>query len=219
MNQDLTLYYKERAKEYDKVYSIPEEQNDLVKATEIFQKLFFQKHVLEIACGTGYWTEQISKSATSIFATDINESVIEIAKSRKIFENVVFEVADMYSLTPKAKYDALFGGFIWSHILLQDLDDFLDKITGFLKPNATVAFIDSKQVEGSSHSIKGISKTDEQGNTYQTRNLENGANHLVLKNFPSQEFLIQKLTKFSKHINYIDLEYYWIVFYKLDHKE
>jgi demethylmenaquinone methyltransferase/2-methoxy-6-polyprenyl-1,4-benzoquinol methylase len=216
MNQDLASYYRERAKEYDKVYLIPEEQGDLVKATEIFQRLFSQKQVLEIACGTGYWTEQISKTATSILATDVNESVIEIARSRKLSKNVVFEVADMYSLTPKAKYDALFGGFIWSHILLQDLDNFLYKITGFLKPNATVAFIDSKLAEGSSHSIKRIAKTDEQGNTYQIRNLEDSTTHLVLKNFPSREFLNQKLSRFSKHVNYIDLEYYWIVFYKLD---
>jgi len=216
MNRDLTSYYKDRAKEYDKVYLIPEEQDDLVKATEILQRLFSQKQVLEIACGTGYWTEQISKSATSIVATDVNESVIEIARNRKLLKNVVFEVADMYSLTPKARFDALFGGFIWSHILLQDLDDFLYKITYFLKPNATVAFIDSKPVEGSSHSIKSITKTDEQGNTYQTRTLENGTSHLVLKNFPSREFLHQKLSRFSKHVNYIDLEYYWIVSYKLD---
>ena len=217
MNRDLTSYYKDRAKEYDKVYLIPEEQDDLVKATEILQRLFSQKQVLEIACGTGYWTEQISKSATSIVATDVNESVIEIARNRKLLKNVVFEVADMYSLTPKARFDTLFGGFIWSHILLQDLDDFLYKITYFLKPNATVAFIDSKLVEGSSHSIKSITTTDDQGNTYQKRILENGTTHLVLKNFPSQEFLIQKLARFSKHVNYIDLEHYWIVYYKLDH--
>src|SRR5262245_61706148 len=119
MNQDLTSYYRDRAKEYDKVYLIPDEQEDLIKATEIFQELFPNKTVLEIACGTGYWTEQISKVATSIFATDINESVIEIAKARKNFDNVIFEVADIFSLKTETKYDALFGGFIWSHILLQ----------------------------------------------------------------------------------------------------
>lgn len=215
MNQDLTSYYKHRAKEYDKVYLIPEEQEDLVKATKIFQELFSKKAVLEIACGTGYWTEQISGAATSIFATDVNASVIEIAKSRKEFDNIIFEVADMYTLAPGMKYDALFGGFIWSHILLQDLDDFFLKFINFLKPNSIIAFIDSKQVKGKYHDVKSIAKIDEQGNTYQARRLEDGTTHLVLKNFPSKEFLVHKLSKIATDIIYTDLEHYWIVCCKL----
>ena len=215
MNQDLISYYNDRAKEYNKVYLIPEEQNDLIKATKIFQDLFFQKTVLEIACGTGYWTDHISKSASSILAIDINESVIKIAKSIKNFENVVFEVADMYNLKTKSKYSSLFGGFIWSHILLQDIDNFIDKSLFFLEPNATLVFIDSKQLKGTNHDINKITKTDEQGNTYQTRILENGTHHLVLKNFPTQEFLLEKLSKFSTDIKYIDLDHYWIVTCKI----
>lgn len=211
MNQDLTSYYNYRAKEYDRVYLIPEEQDDLVKATAIFQQLFRQKQVLEIACGTGYWTEQIAATAFSILATDINASVVEIAKNRKQFDNVVFEVADMYSLSPKPTFNALFGGFIWSHILLQDLDIFLRKVVSFLQPGTTIAFIDSKPVENTLHSKKNITKTDEQGNTYQTRTLDDGTAHLVLKNFPTKEFLIQKLSPFSKQVEFIDLDNYWIV--------
>lgn len=211
MNQDLISYYKDRAKEYDKVYSIPEEQEDLANATKIFKELFSKKAVLEIACGTGYWTEQIAKTATSIVATDINEAVIEIARSRKNFDNVIFEVADMYTFATVTKFDALFGGFIWSHILLQDLDGFLRKVTSFLQPNGTIAFIDSKQIEGGVHNNKSIIKIDGHGNTYQARTLEDGTSHVVLKNFPSQEFLVQTLSKFSTGIQYIDLEYYWIV--------
>lgn len=215
MNQDLISYYRDRAAEYDRVYLIPEEQQDLAEATKIFQKLFSGKKVLEIACGTGYWTAQISKSATSVFATDINQTVIEIAQSRKNYENVVFEVADMYSLITESKYDALFGGFIWSHILVQNLDVFLYKIKGLLQLNGIIAFIDSRQVKGGSHDIRSITQADEHGNTYQKRHLENGTTHLVLKNFPSHEFLVEKLSKFTVDITYFDLEYYWIVVCKL----
>jgi len=215
MNQDLATYYNDRAKEYDKVYLIPEEQEDLAKATEIFQKLFYKKTVLEIACGTGYWTEQIAGSAASILATDVNESVIEIAKNRNNSDNVSFKVADMHTLTVDKTYDALFGGFIWSHILLEELDNFLQKIRSFIKPGGTIAFMDSKQVKGGVHGDKSIAKTDEQGNTYQARELENGMAYLVLKNFPSQEFLFQKLSRLATDINYIDMEHYWIVIGKL----
>lgn len=210
MNQNLISYYKDRAKEYEKVYQNPAEQEDLQTAEKIFQDLFAQKTVLEIACGTGYWTERIAETATSIYATDINESVIEIAKERQK-SNISFAVADMFDFTPDEKFDGVFGGFIWSHILLEDLDKFLEKVKSFLKPSGTIVFIDGKAVEGTNHDIKNITKTDEHGNTFQTRKLENGTTHLVLKNFPSKEFLIEKLSSVAMEINFTSLKYYWIV--------
>ena len=48
MNQDLISYYKERAREYDQVYSIHEKQADLLAAIQLFQVLVSNKTVLEI---------------------------------------------------------------------------------------------------------------------------------------------------------------------------
>ena len=76
MNRDIIAYYHHRAGEYDKVYLNPAEQSDLLEATKFFQDIFYRKDVLEIACGTGYWTERIAKVANSVYATDINQSVI-----------------------------------------------------------------------------------------------------------------------------------------------
>lgn len=210
MNQDLSTYYNDRAREYDKVYEIPDEQEDLIKSAVLFQNIFADKSVLEIACGTGYWTEKISKTANSIFATDINEIVIDIARTRKFNSNVVFQVADMNCLSIDKKFDGLFGGFIWSHILLQDLDNFLLRLKGLLNENAKIAFIDSKQVEGTNHDRKRITRIDQYGNTFQTRTLENGTTHEVLKNFPSKQFLTDKLLQISTEVEIIELEHYWI---------
>jgi len=216
MNQDLIAYYNERAKEYEKVYLNPAEQGDLQKAEQIFKELFAQKTVLEIACGTGWWTERIAQTATSILATDVNESVIEIAKQKQMPENVTFAVADMFDFATDEKFDSVFAGFIWSHILLQDLDRFLDKVKSFLKPNGTFVLIDGNAVTGTNHDLKNIAETDEHGNTFQTRKLENGTSHLVLKNFPTREFLYQKLSSIADDINFINLEYYWTVNCKLN---
>ncbi|HPG09636.1 MAG TPA: class I SAM-dependent methyltransferase [Saprospiraceae bacterium] len=210
MNQDLSTYYNDRAREYDKVYEIPDEQEDLIKSAVLFQNIFADKSVLEIACGTGYWTEKISKTANSIFATDINEIVIDIARTRKFNSNVVFQVADMNCLSIDKKFDGLFGGFIWSHILLQDLDNFLLRLKDLLNENAKIAFIDSKQVEGTNHDRKRITRIDQYGNTFQTRTLENGTTHEVLKNFPSKQFLTDKLLQISTEVEIIELEHYWI---------
>ena len=96
MKQDLKSYYDERANEYDKVYLNPKEQEDLEQAMKIFQNLFLNKTVLEFACGTGYWTEKIGKTAKSIYATDVNKSVIKIAEEKRKLNNITYKVADMY---------------------------------------------------------------------------------------------------------------------------
>ena len=211
MNNDLISYYNDRAKEYEKIYSKPERQTDLQKATTILQLLFSGKTVLEIACGTGYWTEKIADTATSVHATDINESVIAIAKSKHYRTDVTFELADFYNLASDTKFETAFGGFIWSHILLQDLDQFIDNIKRFVAPDGAVVFMDNNYVQGSNHPV---AKTDERGNTYQIRKLENGTSHSVLKNFPTEEFVVNKLSRVASEINFVNLPHYWIVSFK-----
>lgn len=212
MNQDLITYYRERAHEYDKVYHNPPEQGDLQEASRIFQTLFAQKMVLEIACGTGYWTEQIAATAAAVDATDANEAMLQIARARPVKGNVRFAVADMYTLTPGKKYDAVFGGFIWSHIPVQDLDGLMDRLAGCLQPDGLLVFIDSNIVKNTPHDAKKIANTDINGNTYQERTLDNGDAYLVLKNFPDEAFLVERLARVGAEVTVLRLEYYWIAY-------
>jgi SAM-dependent methyltransferase len=208
MNRDLVLYYKERAKEYENIYTKPERQCDLIYAKDILQSLFCEKDILEIACGTGYWTEKIAKTAKSIQAFDINEAVIEIARQKNLGNTVIFETADLYSIKFKQRFEALFGGFIWSHIPLQVLDSFLKIINKSLSTDGLVVFMDNVFVEGNS---TPITSNDQFGNTYQLRKLDNGTTYSVLKNFPTQDFIIEKLSKVAVDIKVVNLGYYWIV--------
>lgn len=211
MNSDLVAYYKHRAKEYEKIYIKPERQSELRLAEQTIQDIFLNKKVLEIACGTGYWTEKLSTTAHSIVATDINEAVIEIAKA-KLYpkNNVSFKIADFFDLDT-LKHESLFGGFIWSHITLQDLNHFISKINSLVESDGTVVLMDNNYVEGSS---SAITETDSFGNTYQARQLEDGTSHKVLKNFPTKEVVLQLLAGKVREIEFINLKYYWILKYK-----
>src|SRR3954463_9739481 len=82
VNTDLFSYYSNRAKEYEKIYSRPERQNDLRQATQILQEILRDKDVFEIACGTGYWTKYLAETAKNIVATDINSTVLDVARSK-----------------------------------------------------------------------------------------------------------------------------------------
>lgn len=214
MNSDIVSYYKDRAKEYEKIYNKPERQNDLFLVEQILQAIFRDKKVFEIACGTGYWTQKISKTAHSILATDINDTVIAVAKSKKYSPATVdFKIADIFHLNETNKHESLFGGFIWSHIKLQDLNEFIDINNCLVESNGTVVFMDNNYVEGSS---LPVTNTDNLGNTYQTRKLDNGTTHKVLKNFPTRNFIQELLADKVSDINFISLQYYWILKYKVN---
>jgi ubiquinone/menaquinone biosynthesis C-methylase UbiE len=213
MNSDLVAYYKDRAQEYEKIYLKPERQTDLKKAAILLQSIFEQKSVLEIACGTGYWTEKIAIVAKNIVATDINAAVIAIAREKEYPNaNVVFQVADFYNFVDDQKFETLFGGFIWSHIPLQDLNHFLTTVHEKVEKGGTVVFMDNIYVEKSNHPITFV---DELGNTFQTRHLEDGSPHLVLKNFPTVDFLKAQLKEFAKDIEFVTLDYFWVLTYKI----
>lgn len=212
MGTDLHKYYHNRAKEYERIYSKPERQGDINASVKILQEIFENREVLEIACGTGFWTQYIAHSASSILATDINGSVIEIAEAKKIIHSKLsFEVRDFYTFTPEKQYESLFGGFIWSHILKQDLTRFYKTIHALLKPGSLVVLMDNTYVEGSNHPI---SSKDAEGNTFQTRTLDDGSTYEVLKNFATEEALKESLKDQVEDFKFISLTYFWIAMYK-----
>ncbi len=63
-------YYAARASEYDRVYLKPERQADLRQIEQWLPTVFAGKSVLEVACGTGYWTQFIAPVAAAVVAVD-----------------------------------------------------------------------------------------------------------------------------------------------------
>ncbi len=206
-------YYDQRASEYDKVYQKPERQKNLRELESIHETIFKGLNILEIACGTGYWTQFIAKSAHSILATDYNSEVIKIAKSRNYYEcKISFMQSDAYSLENiNGSFSGGYCGFWWSHIPRSRTEEFLYKFHSKLLPGSKVVMIDNRYVEGSS---TPISRTSDTGDTYQLRKLEDGSEHEVLKNFPSEEELIETFKGTSFEFKVVLLDYFWLITYK-----
>jgi len=207
----METYYAKRANEYERIYAKPERQEDLRTLREFVERTFRGKHVLEVACGTGYWTEVVAGSAASVTGVDINEEVLELARAKSL--NARFERADVYSL-PKfqQQFDAGLAAFWWSHIPKARLRDFLAQFHRAVAPGATIVFMDNVYVEGSS---TPVSRTDPDGNTYQTRTLDDGSTHEVLKNFPSEAELRTAVGKSGMQMRVDFLTYYWTASYTL----
>lgn len=183
-------YYAARAREYERIYDKPERQSDLRRLRTIVEREFTGATVLEVACGTGYWTQVLARSAGSVFACDINQEVLAIARAKPVDgQRIAFTQADAYALPALPRpFTGGFAGFWWSHIPKSRIQSFLQGLHRLLSPGARVMFIDNAYVEGSS---TPVSRTDEHGDSYQLRHLDDGSSHEVLKNFPTETELIR----------------------------
>lgn len=209
----LRAYYAKRAAEYERIYDKPERQADLARLKSELPELFTGAALLEIACGTGYWTPLLAARAASVLATDANEEVLAIARTKPYPRgNVHFERCDAYALPAwKEKFDGCFAGFWWSHVPKRLLADFLQGVHARLVPGACVAFLDNRYVEGNS---TAIARRDAEGNTYQRRRLADGSEHEVLKNFPAAGEIEALLGARCSDFAWRELDYYWYCSYR-----
>jgi ubiquinone/menaquinone biosynthesis C-methylase UbiE len=202
-------YYSAWAQQYERIFAKPERQPDLRILEQRIPAYLTGRNVLEVACGTAYWTAHIAKTARSILATDLTEETLVVARSKNLpADKVRFEIADAYSLpAARGPFDGAYAGFWWSHLKPAEIRAFLQSLRPCLAPGAVVVLMDNLYVEGSS---TPISRTDDEGNTWQARTLPDGDAHEVLKNFPTEADLRQQVEGFGVNCRYTALQYYWL---------
>jgi len=207
-------YYAARAGEYDAVYEKPERQPDLREIEQWLPWVLRGRRLLEIACGTGYWTRFLAPVTASIVAIDSAEETLRIARRRVRDANVSFALGDEYAPGRHGgPFDAAFAGFWFSHVPIERQNEFIAALNAALAPDARVVFLDNRFVEKSS---SPISEQDERGNTYQSRSLSDGSTHRVLKNFPSQAQLHALVAGgLGRSPRYTEWTYYWAFEYRV----
>jgi SAM-dependent methyltransferase len=211
VSPELIDYYRRRAGEYEAIYAKPERQADLASLRRHIPDRLRGRRVLEIACGTGYWTTLIAPGAAGVVATDAAEEPMAIARGKDYPPGRVrFVIADAYALGEElGRFDGALAIFWWSHVPLSRIADFLSSLHARLEPGARVVLMDNLYIDGSS---TPIAERDAEGNTYQLRRLSDGSDNRVLKNFPTEQDLRSHL---ASHFSYRALEYYWLAEYEL----
>ena len=211
----MAAYYAQRAAEYEQVYAKPERQADLRRMEAELAAPFAGRQVLEIACGTGWWTPHGARDAAAWLATDLNPETMAVAKRKALPACVRFASLDAYTLAgldEGLQLDGCFAGCWWSHVPLQRLPGWLDMLHARLAPGARVVFLDNSHVQLSS---SPLSRRDDAGNTYQQRRLADGSAHEVLKNFPQPEAAIAMLGPRARSPQWQAHTHYWVLSYEL----
>lgn len=123
----LRAYYAERAPVYDWVYHKTERQGDLRRLQEWVPTLFEGRWIIEIARGTGYWTQFIAPVAKNLVATDVSSETLKLARARDGVDKVEFRIADAYQLSDElGQFEAAFSALWVSHIPRQQLRAFFE---------------------------------------------------------------------------------------------
>ena len=201
-------YYAQRAAEYDEVYAKPERQEDIAAVGQLVTTMLTGRSVIDIAAGTGFWTEQYADVARCTTACDINGEVLAVARARRRWPSGVrFCRADAFALgAVDGRFDAAFVGFLWSHIKRRALDSFLAGVVERLDPGALVVVVDNNHVEGSNGEIIDA---DDDGNTYQRRRLADGREWVVRKNFPAPLEVATRLAEHGGSVEVRSMTYFW----------
>ena len=211
MAADLADYYRARAPEYEAIYFRPDAARlfELEEQARAVRGWLAGRDVLEVAAGTGWWTVHAASVANSITSTDINEETLAIAKTKPL-DKVNFQVADAFALD---QVPGTFNGFLacfWlSHVSRARLKEFLTGVHKRLEPGSRVFIADNlydPNLGGRFVQEAGIP------DTYRMRIDKQGVEHKVLKNYYSEEELLE-LTEGMENIQiHMGPHYWWIMY-------
>lgn len=220
VSKNLTDYYSNRAQEYENIYNRPDkvrlqEQNYIA---EYIKRSFNGRYVLELACGTGYWTKYLLGDAKKILATDISPEVLEIASKRYSYHSSIqFLQSDAYNpphSTPL--FTGVMANFWFSHIPKRKIELFLKTIHSRMSPNSFILFVDNVYQEKLGGEL--IRKRG-QLDTWKVRRLENGKKYTILKNYYSKTQLTNIFSRYSEKLEIYYLTNFWLVGYYLKKRE
>ncbi|MBW4500442.1 MAG: class I SAM-dependent methyltransferase [Scytonema hyalinum WJT4-NPBG1] len=205
--QQQITYYSARAEEYDEWfyrtgrYDRGEEINQrwfneaIVVRTALYQ-IGAVENILELACGTGIWTQELLNIGKQITALDASQQVIEINRRKLGATNIEYRQVDLFSWQPDAEYDLVFFSFWLSHVPPTLVDSFLAKVYKSVRVGGQVFIIDSR-FEPTSTAKNHILEND--GDIYITRKLNNEQEFKIVKIFYQPEELRDKLTQVGFH--------------------
>jgi SAM-dependent methyltransferase len=94
--------------------------------------------VLEVGCGTGYFTQELARSGADVIAIDVSPELLEIAKANCSAPNVRYEIQNAYTLSyPDAVFDSVVGSSVLHHL---EIEAALREIYRVLKLGGSVHF-------------------------------------------------------------------------------
>ena len=213
-DEELRRYYDERADVYDDMYlrRDPRWRKNLEALAGEMAKTLKGRSVLEVACGTGFWTEIVAKAAAHVVAVDASEKMLAVARKRKNRSaNVEYVHGDAYSLEEiSGRFDAGLANFWLSHVPKSRINEFLSNFHNRLERPALVFMADNRYNPGIGGQLIAKAGIED---TFKLRETSDGSKHEVLKNYYDRDTLERLLSPKAAGLKIHETKYFWSVKY------
>jgi demethylmenaquinone methyltransferase/2-methoxy-6-polyprenyl-1,4-benzoquinol methylase len=138
--------------------------------------------VLELAAGTGIWTQVLAERAAQVTAVDASPEMV--AENRKRLGSQVgrvsFVLADLFAWASDRQWDAVVFCFWISHVPEVRLDRFLAGVSALVRPGGWVFFLDGRPEPTSTAADHVLPLPDQE---VMIRRLDDGREYHIVKNF------------------------------------
>lgn len=187
--EEMKRYYQSSAGEFDEVFNRqgrydqgPEQNARWFAAWDAMFAQLYAFHltgdVLELAAGTGIWTQQLLRNAATVTAVDASPAMLAINQARVASPRVTYVLADLFSWQPARVYDALFFGFWISHVPREQLAAFLRSCWTWLRPGGKLFFVDDASIPTAAPD-RFVSRDSQ----IEARTLSDGRSFEIVKNY------------------------------------
>jgi demethylmenaquinone methyltransferase/2-methoxy-6-polyprenyl-1,4-benzoquinol methylase len=201
-------YYNERATEYDEWwmrqgrYDRGDEENNIWFAEQeevrsAFASLDWGGDILELAGGTGIWTEWLAPRVRHITVLDGSLEMIAVNAARLeaggYRGKADYRHVDLFSWQPERQYDGLFMGYFLSHVPAAMMEAFLAKLASALRPGGVLGLIDGRRDARSTSPDQPPPGPETE---LMTRRLNDGRTFQIIKRFDEPDVLADA---FARH--------------------
>jgi SAM-dependent methyltransferase len=148
--------------------------------------------VIELAGGTGWWTQRLAETATTLTVVDASEETLAINRQRVGRADVRYVVADLFTWPGRGLFDVVFFSFWLSHVPRARFARFWDLVSCLLKPDGRAFFMDNRHDPASTRRDPYVVDV---GRDVQRRRLQDGSEHRVVKVFYEPDELEKALER------------------------
>lgn len=119
-------------------------QAEMALVANTFEKVPLVGDIVELAAGTGFWTQRLVHRARSLTVIDGSPEMLALNRQRlgAAAAHVKYEVADLFEWRPRRTWDACVFGFWLCHVPDDRIAGFLEVVARSLRQGGIVCFVD-----------------------------------------------------------------------------
>jgi cyclopropane fatty-acyl-phospholipid synthase-like methyltransferase len=180
-------YYRRRAREYDVTSYGEDLEAARARITNVLDLLEPGGRVLEIACGTGKWTQELADRTDLLVGVDAAAEALVLARERVPAGGAHLLVADVFEWEPAVRFDAVFMAFWLSHVPRPRWDEFFERLGNWLLPGGRILIVDEHAAGQSAERFVSTSSD------IAIRTLLDGSEHRLVKVYLDPQHLKAQL--------------------------